>query len=266
MNRKKGINFVLAIGMFIVAVLFIIAVVSVFYTPYDPYEMSYKEKLLKPSLEHFFGTDNFGRDIFSRVMVALKNSLFIAGISVLISFVTGTVLGSITGYYGGIIDEILMRVNDALAAIPSILIAMVFVAVLDKGMNTLVLALTVAFIPSFARIARGQVIALKGRDFVKSAKLYGASDFRIIVKHILPNGRNAIITGLTVGFSNAVLAEAGLSFLGLGIQPPTPSLGSMLAEANIYVSTMPHYVILPAIVMIIMVVGVVMIGESYGKG
>lgn len=265
MNRNKRFNFVLTVGLFITVVFIVIAIISIFYTPYDAYEMSFKEKFAEPSTLHFFGTDNFGRDIFSRVMLAVRNTLYIVGAAVGTSFVVGTLIGSITGYYGGIVDEILMRVNDALAAIPSILIAMVFVAVMDKNISTLILALTVAFIPSFARIARGQVIGLKSRDFVRSAKLSGASDLRIILRHILPNGKSAIITGLTVGFSNGILAEAGLSFLGLGIQPPNPSIGSILAEAQSYVATAPYYVICPAIVMIFMVIGIVMIGEGYGE-
>jgi len=264
MNKKK-INFVLAIGIILTAFFVTIAIVSVFYTPCDPYDMSFKEKFLKPSGKHLMGTDNFGRDIFSRVMVAVKNSLVISGSAILISFIIGTFVGSITGYYGGIIDEILMRINDALASIPSILTAMVFVALMDKSQKTLIIALIVAFIPSFARVSRSQVIALKNRDFVKSAKLSGASNFRIIFKHILPNGKSALVTGLSVGFNNAILAEASLSFLGLGIQPPDPSIGSLLSEAQMYVATAPYYVVFPTIVMVLMVVGVVMIGEGYGK-
>lgn len=264
MNKKK-FNFALTVGLLITAVFVVIAIVSVYYTPYDAYEMNYSEKFAEPSVKHMMGTDNFGRDIFSRVMLAVKNSILIAGSAVIISFIIGTMLGSVTGYYGGIIDEVLMRINDALAAVPSILIAMVFVAVMDKSVGTLIIALTIAFIPSFARIARGQVINLKNRDYVSSARLSGASDFRIIFQHILPNGKSAIVTGLTVGFNNAILAEAGLSFLGIGIQPPTPSIGSMLSEAQGYFSTAPHYVIFPAVVMIFMVIGVVMIGEGYGK-
>jgi len=264
MNKKK-MNFALTVGLFITALFVLIAIISMFYTPYDAYEMSYTEKFMKPSVTHLFGTDNFGRDIFSRVMIAVKNSILIAGSAILISFIIGTIVGSVTGYYGGIIDEILMRINDALAAIPSILLAMVLVAVMDKSVGTMIVALTIAFIPSFARVARSQVINLKNRDYVSSAKLSGASDFRIIVKHILPNGKSAIVTGLTVGFNNAILAEAGLSFLGIGIQPPAPSIGSMLSEAQGYFVAAPHYVIFPAIVMIFLVIGVVMIGEGYGK-
>lgn len=264
MNKKK-MNFALTVGLFITAVFALTAIISIFYTPYDAYEMSYTEKFMKPSMEHLFGTDNFGRDIFSRVMLAVKNSILIAGSAILISFIIGTIVGSVTGYYGGIIDEILMRINDALAAVPSILLAMVLVAVMDKSVGTMIVALTIAFIPSFARVARSQVINLKNRDYVSSAKLNGASDFRIIVKHILPNGKSAIVTGLTVGFNNAILAEAGLSFLGIGIQPPAPSIGSMLSEAQGYFVAAPHYVIFPAIVMIFLVIGVVMIGEGYGK-
>ena len=264
MNKKK-MNFALTVGLFITAVFVLTAIISMFYTPYDAYEMSYTEKFMKPSMEHLFGTDNFGRDIFSRVMLAVKNSILIAGSAILISFIIGTIVGSVTGYYGGIIDEILMRINDALAAIPSILLAMVLVAVMDKSVGTMIVALTIAFIPSLARVARSHVINLKNRDYVSSAKLSGASDFRIIVRHILPNGRSAIVTGLTVGFNNAILAEAGLSFLGIGIQPPAPSIGSMLSEAQGYFVAAPHYVIFPAVVMIFLVIGIVMIGEGYGK-
>ena len=262
---KRRISPVLIIGIIITSIFVIMSVVSFFYTPYDIEAMSYTEKFLSPSAKHIMGTDHFGRDIFSRVMYGVRNSICIAGVSIAVSFVIGTVTGIVTGYYGGMIDEILMRINDALTAIPSFLTAMVFVALMSRSTGTLILALTVAFIPSFARVARSQAINFKNRDFVKSARLMGVSDFRIMFKHILPNGRNTLITALTVGFNNAILAEAGLSFLGLGIQPPAPSIGGMLSEAQVYFVSAPHYVLLPGLVMVLLVTGVVMIGEGYGR-
>ena len=171
-------------------------------------------------------------------------------------------IGALTGYFGGWVDEIVMRINDALAAFPSILLALVVIAVAGPGKYNIILALGVLFIPSFARLVRSEVIHYKDRDFVRSARLMGASHLRIIFVHILPNLLPVMLSGLTIGFNNAVLAEASMSYLGIGVQPPDASLGSMLSEAQSYLFTAPWDAIFPGLTIVLLILGMGLIGEG----
>ncbi len=260
MKKKK----ILWAGIFITGFFLFILIVSFFYTPYNPNTMNGKEKFLAPCWTHWMGTDNFGRDIFSRVLAGLSTTFFV-GISVTgIGAVFGTILGAFTGYFGGWLDEILMRINDALTAFPSILLALVFISILGTGKYNIILALGIIFIPSFARIVRGEFIRLKELDYVKSAKLMGAGKIRIMFVHILPNAMPALLSAITVGFNNAVLAEAGMSYLGIGVQPPDASLGKMLSEAQSFLFSAPWYVIFPGIVIILLILGFSFLSEGIG--
>ncbi len=174
-------------------------------------------------------------------------------------------LGAITGYFGGLLDEVLMRVNDALAAFPSILLALVFISILGGGAYNIILALGIIFIPSFARIVRGEFIRQKELDYIKSARLMGASHFRIMFVHILPNILPALCSAITVGFNNAVLAEAGMSYLGIGVQPPDASLGRMLSEAQGYLFSAPWYALCPGVIIILLILGFSLINEGMGE-
>ena len=184
-KRKNTFNFI--IGLILVSLVFLFVLVGILYTPYDPNAMNGGIKNLAPCFSHPFGTDNFGRDILSRVMAGARTTFFVSLATVMIGGGLGTFLGAVTGYYGGILDEILMRVNDALTSFPSILLALVFVSVIGPGTYNVILALGIIFIPSFARVIRSEFITLKQRDFVKNAKLMGAGNFRIMFVHILPN-------------------------------------------------------------------------------
>ncbi|MGN0505068.1 MAG: ABC transporter permease [Lachnospiraceae bacterium] len=259
MNKK--LNFNLIIGYALVLAVLLLAVVGLFYTPYPPNDMDVLAKNQSPSLNHLFGTDNFGRDVFSRVMEGASTSFFIALCVVTVGAVFGTLVGLLTAYYGGIVDEVVMRLNDILAAFPSVLLAIVFVAVVGPGKYNLILALGITFIPSFARVVRSEVLVQKELDYVKNARLMGAKSLRILVFHILPNIKTALGTALLVGFQNAVLSEAGMSYLGLGVTQPDPSLGRMLSEAQSYLWFAPWYALAPGLTILALTLGIGLIGR-----
>ena len=263
MKKAKNVN--LIIGAWITGVVLLIIVVGIFYTPYDPDQMSAADKLSGISFAHIMGCDNFGRDIFSRVMVGGWNTLLVAGGTVLIGLFFGTVIGALAGYLGGLLDELLMRLNDAAFAFPSILLAMVFISLLGSGKVNVMVSLGVAFIPSFARIVRGEFMRCRSLDYVKSARLSGAGPLRIMFVHILPNTYTVLISSIMIGFNNAVLAEAGMSYLGIGVQPPDASLGRMLSESQTYLFSAPWYAIGPGFMIIMLVLGFSLLGEGIKK-
>lgn len=259
MKKRHGIHY--KIGWSMVGIILIIMILGVFFTPYGPNEMDGAAKNMAPSLSHLFGTDNFGRDILSRVMEGGRTTFLIALLTVLIGAGAGILLGAFTGYYGGILDEVLMRFNDALMSFPSILLALVLVSVIGTGRYQITIALGIVFIPSFTRVVRSEFISLKEMDFVKNAKLMGASDLRIMFVHILPNTKVVLGTSLAIGFNNAILAEAGMSYLGLGVQPPHPSLGRMLSEAQTYLFSAPWYALAPGLMIVFTVLGLSMVSD-----
>lgn len=245
-----------------VGIVLLILLIGIIHTPYDPNGMDSTLKNLAPSFPHLLGTDNFGRDILSRVMEGGKITFLVALSTVVIGAGVGTLVGAITGYYGGILDEILMRINDAVASFPSILLALVLVSIVSTGKYNLIIALGIVFIPSFARIVRSEFISLKEMDFVKNARLMGAGNLRIMFVHILPNAKGILKTAITIGFNNAVLAEASMSYLGLGVQPPESSLGRMLSEAQPYLFTAPWYALAPGFMIAFTVLGFSLLTDS----
>ncbi|WP_313134171.1 ABC transporter permease [Anaerocolumna sp.] len=261
MKNKKINNLNFKIGIAIISFVLLFIITGLFYTPYDPNAMDGTAKNMAPGFSHPFGTDNFGRDVLSRVMEGGRTTFFVAVLTVAIGAVFGTLIGAFTGYYGGWLDEILMRINDGLASFPSILLALIVVSLIGPGKYNVIIALGVIFIPSFARVIRSEYITLKERDFVKNAKLMGASDLRIMFVHILPNTKAILLSSLTIGFNNAVLAEAGMSYLQLGVQPPDPSLGRMLSEAQSYLFMSPWCAIFPGIMIVLSVIGFSLINE-----
>ena len=263
MNNTKKQNCKMMTGLVIIGILLLIAIVGCFYTPYDTEAMNIKEKFQAPSITHLMGTDNFGRDIFSRVVVGLKDTIFISGVTTLCAFVIGLLVGSVTGYFGGVIDEILMRINDALSSVPSVLLAIVMVGALGNGTTTLMISLAIVFIPSYARMVRSDYLKEKNKDYVLSGRLSGANHFRLMYVHILPNCKNTIISALVVGFNNAILAEASLSFLGIGVEPPKASLGAMLKDSQVFVTTSPWYSVFPGLIIVLLVIGLVLFGDGY---
>ena len=257
-------NIRLIVGLVLLALATLPVILTVFVKFYDPNEVNYSEMLQAPSFRHLFGTDDYGRDIFTRVMKGAATTFGISLFTVTMGAVIGTVIGALTGYFGGIVDEILMRVNDCLASFPSILLALVVVSLIDKGTWNICIALGLVFIPSFARIMRSEYLKEKNRDYVQNARLMGAGHLRVVFIHILPNTLPILFSAILVGINNAVLAEAGLSYLGLGVQPPDPSLGRMLSEAKTFLLNAPWYELFPCLEMILFILGLTLVSDNFG--
>jgi len=262
---KKYRNWNLRAGFVLIGFILLLMIVGTFYTPYDANQMNVASKYQVPSLIHILGTDNFGRDIFSRIIVGTKVTFFVSISTVTCGLAIGVLAGAVAGYFGGWVEEIIMRINDALTAFPGILLALVLVTVLGQGTYQIILALTIIFIPSYSRITRSEFLQLKEMEFVKSAKVFGASSFRIMFVHILPNIYPALLSAVTIGISNAILSEAGLSFLGFGVQPPNPSWGRMLSESQAYLFNAPWGALAPGIIIVITVIGFNFISEGLRK-
>ena len=262
MIDKKDKSFRIGAGITLFMMLLIL--VGFFWTPYDPNAMNAAEKMAGPGFRHLLGTDNFGRDIFSRVLQGTGATFLIALCSVSIGLAAGLLIGGLTGYYGGWIDELLMRLNDSITAFPSLLLALVLIAVFHTGKYNIILVLGIIFVPTFARIVRMEVARQKALDYVKNAKLMGVRNMRILFVHIMPNILPVLLSTVAIGFNNAVLAEASMSYLGLGVQPPDPSLGRMLNEAQAYLSRAPWYALSAGLAIILLVLGFGLLSEGLG--
>mgnify|MGYP002856579561 CR=1 FL=1 len=262
MIERKNKNF--RAGAVITGFMLLIILVGMVWTPYDPNAMNTAAKMSAPSWQHILGTDNFGRDIFSRVVEGAGATFLIAAATVAIGLVVGLVIGGLTGWFGGWVDEVLMRLNDSITAFPSILLALVLIAIFGSGKYNIILALGILFVPSFARIVRTEVAKQKSLDYVRSAKLMGVSDMRVLFVHILPNTIPVLLSSVAIGFNNAVLAEASMSYLGVGVQPPDPSLGRMLNEAQGYLMSAPWYALSAGVAIILLVLGFGLLSEGMG--
>ena len=258
--KKKNFNLICGSAITLFVLLFV--VVGFFWTPWDPNAMDETARFAGMSFAHPFGCDNFGRDLLSRVMKGGGMTLAIAAATVAVGTFFGVLIGAFTGYFGGWLDEVLMRINDVLFAFPSILLALVFISVLGSGKGNVILALGVAFIPSFARIVRGEFIRCKNMDYVKLVRLAGAGSLRIMFVHILPNTIQVLLPAVMIGFNNAVLAEAGMSYLGIGVQPPDSSLGRMLSESQSYLFTSPGSALFPGLFLVLMVLGFSLLADG----
>lgn len=264
-KKRKKRNGYLAAGLFMTGLAVFLGILGYFWTPYSTTAMSAAEKFTAPSMHHIFGTDNFGRDIFSRVMQGLGTTLVISTSVVLFSTVAGVLLGAFTGYFGGILDEILMRITDAVNGFPSILLTLVIISLLGKGRQNVIIALGIVFIPSFVRIVRGEFLRLRDADYIKRARLMGVSRLRILFVHILPNIFSVLLVSVMIGFNNAILAESGMSYLGIGVQAPDASLGMMLSDAQGYLQTAPWYALFPGLAIVWVVLGFSLLGEGIRK-
>jgi peptide/nickel transport system permease protein len=241
------------------------ALVSLVYTPYGYNDMDPARRFTPPGVSHLMGTDNFGRDIFSRVMIGGRYTLLVSLCTVLGSAAIGSALGLVTGYVGGIWAEIVMRLIDALNSFPGLLLALVMVSIMENSPFTLIIALFILFIPSYVRIMRSGMLQYKDRDFIKAVELMGASHFRIIFVHILPNTAPSLLASTVLGLSNAILAEATMSYLGLGIQPPIPSWGRMLSESRNFLFAAPWCALAPGVMIMLTVIAFHYIGEGIRK-
>lgn len=256
-------------GLFIIGFLVLIAasiwvsgLMGIQILPYDPNYSDMSQSFQPPSSEHWFGTDQLGRDIFSRILDGTKISLFVGVTAVAISLSIGVFLGAIAGYRGGKTDTVIMRVMDMMLAIPSILLAIAFMAALGKGIDKAVIAIGLVSIPEYARIVRGSILSVKENDYVQAAKVIGNKHSRIIFKHILPNVISMIVVRATLGISTAVLDTAALGFLGLGVQPPYAEWGDMLGRARGFIFTAPYTLIFPGVAITITVLAFNLLGDG----
>lgn len=251
-----------AIGLIIILILVLIAILAKHIMPYDPYIGELSQSLQPPSSAHIFGTDEQGRDIFSRIIDGTRISLRVGITAVAIALSIGTVFGSVAGYYGGKIDMFIMRFMDIILAFPSLLLAIAFMSALGKGIDKAVIAISIVTIPEYARIVRGCVLSVKENEYVQAAKAIGNSDRAIIFKHILPNILSPIIVRATLGISTAILETAALGFLGLGVQPPYAEWGTMLGSGRGYFYNAPHVILFPGIAITITVLAFNLFGDG----
>ncbi len=247
------------------AIILLLAIVAVFgpqLAPFDPVGMNFAERFAPPSLRHLFGTDEFGRDIFTRVLYGAAVSFRVAFIAVAISGTVGVLLGALAGFFGGWLDELIMRVMDVLFAFPAVLLAITVMAILGRGVGNAMIAIAIVYIPIFARVTRGAVLSVKGFEYITAARALGQTNGAIIVRHILPNALGPIIVQTSLSLAFAILAEAALSFFGLGTQPPDPSWGRMLAEGRSFLQQAPWMGIFPGLAIMLSVMGFNFLGDG----
>lgn len=251
------------IGLVLTALFVAVALISFVWTPYDVTQLDIANKLKTPSLAHWFGTDAFGRDIFSMVMVGARVSIAVALIAVGIGIVIGVPLGLLAAArHGSLIDEIVMRTNDLVFAFPALLMAIMITAVLGPSAVNAITAIGIFNIPVFARLSRGAALSLWQRDYILAARVAGKGKTHISAEHILPNITNLLIVQGTIQFSLGILAEAGLAYVGLGTQPPLPSWGRMLSEAQTMIYIAPHLAIFPGLAIVFTVLGLNLMGDG----
>ena len=249
-------------GLIVIIFLLIVAIIGPYITPYEPNQQIMQDVSQTPSSSHWFGTDYLGRDIFSRVIVGTRISLFVGVAAVAFSLFIGIIFGSIAGYFGGKVDAFIMRIMDIMLSIPSILLAITLMAALGKGIDKAIIAIGVVSIPEYARIIRSSILSVKENDYVAAAKVLGNSDTRIIFKHILPNVVSSIVVRATLGISTAILDTAALGFLGLGVQPPTAEWGDMLGRVRSMVLVYPHMLIFPGLAITLAVLAFNLFGDG----
>ena len=260
-DARRG-NAGFAAGACITACFIGVAVVAQFWTPYDPAALSIADKLQQPNLHHWFGTDQLGRDVLSLIMAGAKNSVGVALVSVIIGMFIGVPLGLLAAARRSAVDELIMRANDLIFGFPALLLAILITAVLGPGAVNAIIAIGIFNIPVFARVTRGGALQLWTRDYCLAARVAGKSPCRISFEHILPNLAGLLVVQGTIQFSLGVIAEAGLSYVGLGAQPPTPSWGRMINEAQTLTALAPSLALFPGIAVLLFVLGLNLLGDG----
>jgi len=262
LRRFLMLNYSTLFALVTVSCIFLMAILAPFVAPYDPIHQNYHAVLKGPSLSHLFGTDELGRDIFSRVVYGARASLFVSLSSMLIGMVLGVAIGLLSGYFGGLTDFLAMRGIDVLLSFPGILLAIMVAAVLGVGVFPVILAIAIWSIPAFARITRSSVLTVKKFEFVIAAKALGVSTPVIIIKHVLRNILGPILVYATLRMGSAVLSTAYLSFLGVGFSPPTPEWGLMLNSGRVYMREAPYIMFFPGMAIFISVLSFNLLGDS----
>jgi peptide/nickel transport system permease protein len=252
----------MVLGATLVAALFVVAGGADWLAPYDPTEQVLAENLAPPSARHLLGQDKLGRDILARVVYGTRVSLAVGVVTVAISLLIGTTIGALAGFAGGWVDELLMRFVDVLLAFPGLLLAIALTAVLGPSLRNVVIALCLIGWTGFARLSRGEIVRLCEREFVEAARALGVPELRILVRHLVPLLATPLLVQATFGMAAAIVAEASLSFLGLGAQPPTPSWGAMLNDGRAFVLVAPHLTIFPGLAILVTVLGLNFLGDG----
>lgn len=255
-------NHLAMVGLVIIVVMIILALLAPYISPY-PYEAAdFKNRYATPSAEHWFGTDELGRDIFSRLLYGSRYSLRIGLISVAISAIGGIFFGALAGYFGGAVDNVIMRLLDVLQAMPGIVLAIAISAALGPGLTNSVIALSISSIPGYARMTRASILNVRKMEYLEAATSINCSNARIIWKHVLPNALSPLIVQATMGIAGAIMGAAMLSFIGLGVQPPTPEWGAMLSAGRNYLRDYPHLCIFPGVMIMMAVLSLNMLGDG----
>ena len=253
------------LAMFGLAIIFVLVFCAIFaeiISPYSPIKQDLMHMFETPSAQHWLGTDEFDRDILSRLIYGARVSLQVGFIAVGIALITGGMLGAISGYYSGRLDNCIMRVMDVLLSIPQTLLAIAIVAALGPSLMNLMIAVGISAVPTYARIVRGSVLSIRSMEFIEAARAAGSSDLRIILKHIIPNSMAPIIVQSTLGVASAILNAAGLSFIGLGIQPPNPEWGAMLSGGRQYIRDYPHMTLYPGLAIMLTILALNFLGDG----
>lgn len=255
-------NFAFTSGLLLTVALIFVALAAPLLSPFDPDSQDTARRLEAPSKQHLLGLDDLGRDVLSRILYGARVSLRVGFSVVVLASLVGVTLGAMAGYFGGFVDVIVMRICDILLAFPGILLAIALVAVMGPSLNNVILALATIGWVGYARLVRGQVLKVREMEYVTAARALGARSPRVIVLHVLPNVMNPVIVMATLGLAGAILAEAALSFLGLGVQPPTPSWGAMLTAGRRYLGLANHMAIFPGIAIMLAVMGLNFLGDG----
>jgi peptide/nickel transport system permease protein len=253
---------VAVLGLIIILAVVALALLAPLIVPADPYAINPRASMEAPSAAHPLGTDRLGRDLAARLIYGARISLWVGVVSVGLATLVGLPLGVLAGYYGGLIDDVLMRLMDILFAFPPILLAIVVAAVLGPGLTNAMIAIGIIYLPRLSRVARGPVLALRQMEFVEAARALGATHLRIMLTHILPNILGIMLVQITLNLSTAILAEAALSFLGLGAQPPTPTWGGILNEGRLFMQIAPWLSLYPGLAISITVLGFNLLGDG----
>ncbi|MGD6834884.1 nickel transporter permease [Sutcliffiella halmapala] len=260
--KKLAKNKAAMAGAIIVLFFILMAILAPLLATHDPNEMVVTNKLQSPSSEHWLGTDDVGRDIFSRLLYGARVSLTVGFLSTILGAIAGVALGIVAGYYGRWIDTVIMRICDVLLAFPGILLALAIVSVLGASTINVIYAVAFFAVPTFARIVRGSTLSVKKLEFIDAIRAMGSSDFRIIFKHILPNILSPIIVQATLYIASAIITASALSFLGLGTKPPTAEWGAMLSAGRHYISQAPHITLFPGLTILLVVIGFNLFGDG----
>lgn len=261
--KRMKKNKIAMLGLVIFIVIIFCTIFADMIVPYSvSLEQNIKNRLQSPSSEHWFGTDAYGRDIFARIIHGSRNSILMGFAAVVVGISIGGVLGAVAGYYGGVIDAVIMRVLDTILCIPFMLMALAIVAALGPGLVNVLIALMLSMIPTYTRVIRSAILTVVGQDFIEAARSCGTPDRYIILKHILPNAIGPVIVQATMSVGNMIIWAASMSFVGMGIQPPTPEWGSMLSEGKDYMLHSPHLVLFPGLAIALTALSLNLMGDG----